>query len=62
MATLAALQSVGILLKEKTEWSDLKRLISQTNFFHRLLTFDKDSVSMKTIKRLKVHINSNPVM
>ena len=53
---------MAIVLKEKTEWVDLKKMISQTNFFHRLINFEKDSVSVKTIKRLKVHINSNMIM
>ena len=28
LATLAALQAVAIVLKEKTEWPDLKKMIS----------------------------------
>ena len=54
---------MAIILGEKTEWTDLKKMLTNSNFFLRVINFDKEnSLKSKTIKRLRAHLVANPVV
>ena len=41
----------------------MKKMLSHSNFFLRVITFDKENnLKSKTIKKLKAHIIANPIL
>ena len=51
------MSAVCILLGEKTEWADAKKLLNKSDFMQSLVNYDKDKISPKKIKALKKYID-----
>jgi dynein heavy chain len=47
------LETVCILLNEKPDWDNIKRILSQTNFIDRLKGFDKDNIPKPILVKVR---------
>ena len=50
--------AVCILLNKKTGWDTFKKLAADKSFIHTLQCYDRDKVSVKTLRKLKPYIES----
>lgn len=50
---MLVLEAVCILLQEKTDWTSAKLVLVDMNFLERLKTFQKETVSDNTLKKLR---------
>jgi dynein heavy chain len=53
------LESVCVLIGEKTDWASVKRAIGEIDFFDRIRVMDPDSVSEAVLRKLKPYV-TNP--
>ena len=53
------LQVVCILLQEKQDWDNIKRILSDVGFIYRLKQYDKDGISKKVLRKLRNKLASN---
>ena len=52
------MESVCVLLGQKTDWATSKGLLGDSNFLKNLIAFDKDHIPEARIKKLQVYINN----
>ena len=54
------LEAVLILMKEKTDWANAKKVMGGTNFLKMLQEFDKDNIPPSVVSKLKAKYTTNP--
>ena len=47
---MTVMEAVCLLMGQKTDWSDAKVLLNQSNFLQQLAEYDKDNIPEKKIK------------
>eukprot|EP01029_Cantina_marsupialis_P005823 TRINITY_DN1630_c1_g5_i3.p1 TRINITY_DN1630_c1_g5~~TRINITY_DN1630_c1_g5_i3.p1 ORF type:complete len:1943 (+),score=485.57 TRINITY_DN1630_c1_g5_i3:173-6001(+) len=60
-AVVTVMEAVLILLGEKTDWDNAKKVMGDTNFIKRLQDFNRDKIPSSRLKKLKKYIK-NPNM
>ena len=50
LAAMTVMEAVCLLMGQKTDWSDAKVLLNQSNFLQQLAEYDKDNIPEKKIK------------
>ena len=50
------MEAVCILLQQKPDWDNAKKILGDTNFLRTLMDFDKDNIDPKVIKQLGKYI------
>lgn len=53
------LECICLLLQEKPDWNNIKKMLSSMGFIDRLSHFDKDNIAKRTLTALRKQINSN---
>lgn len=54
------LECVAILLEEKPDWDNIKRIMADTNFLLRLKNLNVEKIPVKIQKEIKGRIQNNP--
>ncbi|KAK3599709.1 hypothetical protein CHS0354_037182 [Potamilus streckersoni] len=52
------MEAVCILMNQKTDWAAAKIMLGDNNFLKKLIEYDKDNISEKTLKNLKKYIEN----
>ncbi len=50
------LSAVAILMGEKPEWAEAKKMIKRQNFIDRVRCYDKDNIDPATIRKLQPYL------
>ena len=53
---MTVMEAVCLLMGQKTDWSDAKVLLNQSNFLQQLAEYDKDNIPEKKIKSIQKYM------